>query len=355
MLPGTRIVRYARLLLLAAIIFAPAAHAQQNTENKQFQVKALAAGAATLRAGENTIKLWGVDDSEGGSARQRIAARAALDNLMGNRPVQCEMVGRSGNMITAQCVNASDIDLGLFMLQNGHVIANRAVIYGTDFEEPYLAAERQAERGSSGLWAAEAASGNGGGDTKVLLIAALGLLGSLLAGVAFLIFTTLSGFKKITSGQNKSIDFMAKERDLRMQERKIVAAMLDAELRANKSKIEAYLVIYEEMLKNLREPEKAHQYTKAGDIVQMQPALDRAVFERNTDKMDLLGKKLSSDVIHFYARIKTNPDYVNLNPDMPAAEAVEVVDKAVKAARHLDDVLRKVIENFIKAGIGDAV
>jgi endonuclease YncB( thermonuclease family) len=350
MFSTTRIVF--ALLFLTVAVSAPAFAQQKDDAGKQFQTKALASGAASLRAGENTIRLWGVDAAEGTTARQRIAARAALDNLIGNRAVQCEMTSRSNSTIVAQCVNASDIDIGLFMLQNGHVVADRSAVYGTAFEEPYINAERQAQTSGAGLWAAETAGDGGNGETKGLLIAAVGLLALLLAGFGFLTIVVISGLKKIISGQDRSIGFLTKERDLRVQERRIVASMLDAELRANKSKIEAYLVIYEEMLKNLREPEKAHQYTKAGDIVQMQPALDRAVFERNTDKMDLLGKKLCSEVIHFYARIKTNPDYVNLNPDMPAEEAVAVVDRAVKSARHLDDILRKVIENFIKAGIG---
>src|SRR5262245_5641046 len=139
-LPGTRIARHAQLALALLLLAVSPAAAQQNAEtSKQFQVKALAAGASTLRAGENIIELWGVDNSQGGSPRQRIAARAALDNLIANRPVQCEMGSRNGNVIVAQCVNADDIDLGLFMLQNGHVIASRAAIYGTAFEEPYLA------------------------------------------------------------------------------------------------------------------------------------------------------------------------------------------------------------------------
>ncbi len=128
--------------------------------------------------------------------------------------------------------------------------------------------------------------------------------------------------------------------------------MLEAELKANKSKIEAYLVIYKEMLTSLQDSKREPEYKKAGDIVQLQPALDRSVFDGNTDKMDLLGRRLASAVIHFYARIKTNPDYVNLEPEAPLDEVLERVEKAVKNAEFLDKQLGKLIDAFSQQGLG---
>lgn len=337
------------MLILAAALLAPGPAAAQ-TPAVLFEAKALAAGATQLRTSTDTIELWGVTGVEGVTARQKMQARRMLDDLIGKQAVQCEMKGRTETLIKAQCVNAKEIDLGLYMLQNGMVMADRAVIYGTAFEEPYLAAEAQAERRGEGFWAADSAAG-GGADLNLIYIV-LALQGVAIALIAVLTYMAFKGFRKISGGQDKNLEFLNKERELKMQERKIVASMLDAELRANKSKIEAYLMIYEEMLKSLREPGQASQYTKAGDIVQMQPALERAVFERNTDKMDLLGRKLSSEVIHFYARIKTNPDYANIEPDMPTEKAIEIVEQAVKNARTLDEILKRILETFTKAGIG---
>lgn len=318
-----------------------------------FSTQALAADETDLRAGADTIRLWGVDAVTAGSAPFRLEARTALDNLIDNQPVQCDRKGADGGKILAQCVNHNDVDLGLYMLQNGYVMADRGLVYGSVYEEPYISAEKQAQQKRLGIWAE---NGNGkGGDSlegaRTLLIGAFIMLMLFIASFVFLAFVMMKGFKNFMNAQERNNDLMHKERQLKNQERRLVASMLEAELRANKSKIEAYLLIYGEMLKSLKDRTRAPSYTKTGDIVQMQPALDRAVFDRNTDKMDLLGRRLASEVIHFYARVKTNPDYVNLEPDTPLDAARESVEKAVANAKRLDDILVSILDLFGKSGL----
>lgn len=144
---------------------------------------------------------------------------------------------------------------------------------------------------------------------------------------------------------------MAKERKLREKERNIIAVMVDSEIKANKAKIEAYLVVYEEMLKALKDPDRPPKYKKAGDIVQKQPALDRSVFDRNTDKLDLLGRDLASEMIHFYARIKSSPEYENLEPDMELEQVTAIVEDVVKRGGRLNELAEKLLGSIESSGL----
>ena len=83
----------------------------------------------------------------------------------------------------------------------------------------------------------------------------------------------------------------------------------------------------------------------------MQPGLERSVFDRNADKLQNLGNELSSQVIHFYARIKTKPDYVNLEPSMPLEDVVKTVEESLAQAKRLDEVVTELIGAFEKSGL----
>src|SRR6185503_4926696 len=105
----------------------------------------------TLTDGDKFIKLWGVENIEGGAAFV-LKARTALDNAIGDQAVQCEIKERRGAEIFAQCVNARDLDLGLFMLQQGYVSADRATLSGSIFEDAYVQAETDAQKRNVGVW-----------------------------------------------------------------------------------------------------------------------------------------------------------------------------------------------------------
>ena len=80
-------------------------------------------------------------------------------------------------------------------------------------------------------------------------------------------------------------------------------------------------------------------------------ALSRSIFDRNTEKLDVLGTELSSEVIHFYARIKTNAEYTNLDPDMALIDAVAIVERALKNAHRLDNIADRLIDSFSEKGL----
>ncbi len=335
-----------------AALSAPSAAAPQADAKKTFETQARAVSATTLLAGQTPVQLWGVEAVEAADPAIKLKARTALDNLIAGRKISCELKARNGSDVRAQCVNESDQDLSLYMLQQGYATVDRAAVYGSVFEDAYIQAETRAQDKGLGIWMpAGTTSGGGGSDGTLMLSFGFILFLCIIGAFTFLSIIIMRGFQKVVDAQNDNIAMMTKERKLRDQEREVVAVMLDSELKANKAKIEAYLAVYEEMLKSMKDADRQPKYKKTGDIVQRQPALARSVFDRNTDKVDALGPRLSSELVHFYARIKSNPEYVNLEPHMELEEAVEVVERSLRHARRLNELAGRILDSFAASGI----
>jgi hypothetical protein len=346
-------LKSAFLTLLALLVaVSSTAHAQEAAPQGLFDTKATAASASTLIAGDREIHLWGVEAAQAMPAVFQLRIRTALDNAIGGQNVQCEAKAGKNGYFYAQCVNSSDVDLGLYMIRQGYVSVNRAQVYGTVFEEPYIQAEMAAQDRSLGIWADEAtaSAGSSGGDGSWLLGFAFVLFLCIVAAFTVVSVVIMRGFRNVVDAQNYNVEMISKERKLREKERGVVAVMLDAEIKANKSKIEAFIVVYDEMLSALQDLARTPKYKKSGDIVQKQPALDRVVFDRNADKLDMLGDRLSSELIHFYARIKSKPEYENLEPNMEVSEALALLENVLKNARRLDTLAESLIEAFSKKG-----
>lgn len=319
-------------------------------QQKTYKLKMRAVSEVAAVSGKTKIILWGISETGIANPTLKLHAQVALDNKIGKNDVRCTLKQRTSEAIIAQCINAQDLDLGLFMLQNGYAVVDRSAIYGTVFEMPYIEAEQDAQSKKIGVWSEDQKATSG---TSGNLMLTLGFILFVLIVGAFsaLSIFIMRGFQKIIDAQNKNMDMANKERALKEKEREIFANMLDAEIKANKSKIEAYIIVYDEMLSSLQNPESPPRYQTVGDIVQKQPALSRAIFDKNTDKLDFVGNELSSEIIHFYARIKTNAEYVNLEPDMPLEEAQEIVEAALKNAKRLDKASDRIIDNFSEAGL----
>ncbi|MCC7304680.1 MAG: hypothetical protein IT558_00305 [Alphaproteobacteria bacterium] len=337
-----------------ACVVADNAIAQQQALPPTFEAQMRAANATTLMLGNTQVRLWAVEGVRTMGPAFDLRSRTALDNAIGKgNKVTCEVKSRQGDaIIYAQCINKQDQDLGLFMLQQGLVTADRAAVYGTVFEDAYIQAETQAQDRGLGIWAEHHAGPQEGtaGDGMVLISFGFVLFLCIIVAFTVLSIIIMRGFQKVIAAQNQNVDMMTKERKLRDRERSVVAGMLDSELKANKAKIEAYCVVYEEVLQSLKDPDKVPRYRKTGDIIQKQPALHREVFDRNTDKLDILGGKLSSELIHFYARIKTSPDYANLDPDTDLETALDIVETALRGAKRLDELAARLIKSFSESG-----
>ncbi len=351
------------ILLLGLLVSSPL-YAQEGEDSfpavvkapqsKIFEAVVRATGPVSLMAGSSTpVSLWGVDDIEASDATFKLKARTALDNAIGASKVECEIKKRKGKEIFAQCVNKNDLDLGLFMIQKGYAVVDRAHVYGTVFEDAYVQAEMRAQDKKLGIWSSSAQGGGLGSLEGGIVMIAFGFALFLCVIVAFatLSIIIMRGFQKVIDAQNDNIEMVGKERKLREKERRIVAVMLDSELKANKAKIEAYLVVYDEVLTSLNDTSREPRYKVSGDMVQKQPALDRSVFDRNTDKLDIFGERLSSELIHFYARIKSTPDFTNLEPEMDLEDAVKIVETALDGARRMNKLADHLIEAFSRSDV----
>lgn len=325
----------------------------QPSPSRVFQVNARAVDAVTLIAGTREVMLWGVERLDDLPAGMKVRARVFLTTRIAGEAVECEAKKRQGDAIIAQCINSAGEDLALLMLQRGFALADHAAIAQSVFEQPYTQAEIKARNKKEGIWSVGEGQGSGGSDRGGMWLISVGLILFLCMIAAFsgLCIMIMRGFEKVTGAQLKNIDLIARERKIRNKERNIIAIMLDAEIKANKSKIEAYLIVYEEMLTGLKDTQRQPKYKRAGDIVQKQPALDRAVFDNNTHKLDILGARLSSDVVHFYARIKTKPEYMNLEPETPLEEALAIVETGIENAKRLNDISDRLIAAFKDGGI----
>ncbi|MCL4678457.1 MAG: thermonuclease family protein [Alphaproteobacteria bacterium] len=325
------------------------AEAQNQAEEKPVRINARAVDGRTLVSGNFKIRLWGIETVDTDQPVFALTARNALDEQIDGHPVECTIKSRAENQIVAQCVNDVEEDLSLFMLSQGFAVVERQLVYGSPFEKPYIEAETRAQSEGKGLWAlgGQGSSHSGGNDdSRTFLIGGFVLVGILLTALVAITLFIMKGFRAVVDVQNQSMDLVTKERVLREKEKLIIASMINAEVKTNKSKIEAYLMMYEELLKDLKDKNREPKYKKSGDIIQRQPALSRAVFDGNTAKLDLLGQNTSSEVIHYYARIKTVPDYYELEPDAPVSQAISVVEAAVEGAKKLDIISDKILDKF---------
>ncbi|MEZ5919530.1 MAG: hypothetical protein R3D66_06465 [Alphaproteobacteria bacterium] len=186
-----------------------------SSEKRIFETKLRAANAFTVMAGDRGFHLWGVEAIEGMGAGFKTRARVALENIIAGAPAQCEVKDVRGKAIFVQCVSANDLDLGLFMLQQGYVIADRSSVYGTVFESAYLQAEDQARQQALGVWSApkNERAAHEAGSTSLWFGLGLAFLLSAIVVFAVLAVMILRGFEAISKVQSQNMDILSKERN----------------------------------------------------------------------------------------------------------------------------------------------
>ncbi|MFK7839435.1 MAG: thermonuclease family protein [Bdellovibrionales bacterium] len=349
-----RLFIFSALLLSTGFLSSPVIAQDSPTAAAQarvFKSKMFAVNAGQLKAGNLDVLIWGVRQPDNLSGEISEKGRIFLDDIINNQNVECQLKEKDGMRVTAQCSNFEGQDIGLSMLRSGYVSAERSAVSDSVFEQPYLQAEKEALKKAIGLWGNDQSSSDIGQFSMNVIVITIIVLVLILSVFGLLVFIIMRGFRTVIASQEKSQDILERERKIRDKERSVVASMLDAEIKANKSKIDAYIAVYEEMMSDLTNPQRQPKYKKVGDIVQSQPSLERAVFDRNTDKMDILDKELSAKVIHFYAQINAKPNYVNLEPDTPIEEAKTLVQGGIETARLLNKYADQLLDGFQRAGL----
>jgi len=339
---------------LAAPLYAQnnAPNNAQQAQDNVYKVKAQALSASEIMIKNRKVPLWGVNPVQGVGTLFQLEAQLALENLIGGAELECELITVEGKGLNAQCVNGARTDLSHEMLQNGYVILDRPQVYGSVFEEPYLRAEMQARQNARGIWA------SGKEEARSVSVARSGLIINglillVLVGSAIVMIRIIQqGFEKVIDAQNQTLENFNKEQILRDKEKQVVASMLRSEIAENQSKIEAHLTIYQDLLKDLQDPEKTAKYQTSGDIIQKQPALDRGIFDANAHKMELFERRFASEIVHFYARVKTTPEYVNVDSETPREEVIKIVKDVVENAQTLHKRAEALALEFVKYGFG---
>ncbi len=106
-----------------------------------------------LRIGDTDIRLYGIVVPQLAGVHGP-EARAALVRLMAEDNISCRVLERDRNFrLLAQCRSAKTDDIGLTLLQHGLALVGRSVVHGSDYADPYLAAENKAQVQKLGLWA----------------------------------------------------------------------------------------------------------------------------------------------------------------------------------------------------------
>jgi hypothetical protein len=155
-----------------------------------------------------------------------------------------------------------------------------------------------------------------------------------LFGFGTLIVLMTIGMHRLTNLQQLQNDRSKQdEQALQKRERVVLAAALSGELTENKIKCEAFITIYSELLRNLRETDRPALYEETGDFIHQHPPLSRKVFDGNVDKIPLLGVKLAGDVTNAYASIRTDADYFTLEASTPRANAIRMVEMVLDDAQ----------------------
>ncbi len=351
----TRFIPVFCVFLCVLALFTGAVTPRTGFAQDKINVQAFAVDGATLQAQNALLQLWGIDPTTIKNTLSGLKARVKLDDLIDERPIMCSVVRRDRGVAIAQCMNADQIDLSLSLIESGLAIVNRADIVGSPFQKTYTNAEKRARLMHIGLWEnfessatpkqsegdAAPATNSFGIKADYILIGGV-VLGPII-GMLFVGWVLYAGLNKLIKLQKHQIaTARKKEQDLREREKFILASSLDSEINTNRAKIDAFLLIYEDMLRTMRDPSKPPKYKRSGDIIHQRPSLSRAVYDANLDKLDLLGTQIVTDLSKAYANIDGNPDYITLEPETPIDQAMDKVQRIIQQANGMIEPLDKI-------------
>lgn len=309
----------------------------------------------TLRAEGFSIRLWGIKPAQSGDTPLELRALDLMDSLIQEQQVNCKIEGGAIPELIGRCTVQSSQDLALELLNNGFVVVDRHQTYNTVFATNYSKAEESARNRGNGVWAFVKRDEEGGGgipkwmQSEVLL--PLVLFGGPLLGLLFVAFTLWRFMDKITSSQSSETkNAEHKEALLQTRERQVLVSTLEGELMENKNKIEAFLVIYGDMLNSLKSGTETPKYQQVGDIVQKHPSFSKTVFEANVPKLSLLEMKLAGHVSKLYSALPKEQEYINLDQNVPLDTAIKLVEKVLKDAENLLAPINQVVAELQEAG-----
>ena len=206
-----------------------------------------------------------------------------------------------------------------------------------------------AERNGKGIWALVRADDNSFiegiiNDKEKLFMAIFILVGLPLLAVLILGFIVHSGIRKLLSFQTQQANSrFENEQRLHIREKNLILSRIETELDENKSRVEAFLTVYMEMLSNIKDKNATPQYQQSGDVVSLEPSFVKDAYTENLDKLSALDVKLAAELGKFYNNMNTEAEYLDLPSSTPREEAISIVDKIVSNAREFLPALDRAI------------
>ncbi|MBI1215117.1 MAG: hypothetical protein GC185_04770 [Alphaproteobacteria bacterium] len=312
----------------------------------------------TLRAEGLFIHLWGIRPAQTSETPLQLKALDLMDSLIQEQRVTCHVVGGAMPELVARCATQNNQDLALELLRAGFAVVDRRQTYDSVFATAYEKAQESARLASKGVWTYVNQENS---DKNSLIPAWLKPHMDVLLPVA-IIFFPFGGMmivalimwywlKRMADLQQMEAEQSSrKEEMLQTRERQVLVSTLEGELIENKNKIEAFLVIYGDMLRSLQDSSEVPKYQQGGDIVQKHPGFGRTVFETNVGKLSLLDIKLAGLISKLYSSMPKEQEYINLEPDVPLDTAIKLVEKVLKEAEELLKPINLVIERLQGGG-----
>ena len=305
----------------------------------------------TLRAEGLFIRLWGIQPARASDTPLELRAMELMDMLIQEGQVNCRLEGGQIPDLVGRCNVQSGQDLALELLGNGYAIVDRRETYNTVFASNYQKAEEQARAMKKGAWALI--------DRQEVqlpkwlqseVLAPLVIFGGMFMGFvlnALLMVRFMGRF--VQSQSSESMQVERKEALLQSRERQVMLTTLEGELAENKNKIDAFIVIYGDLLRNLSDPAQTPKYQQVGDIVQKHPSYSKTVFEANVGKLSLLDIKLAGHISKLYSAMPKEQEYINLDQSVPLDDAIKLVERVLQEVEQLQDPINQVIQELQEA------
>lgn len=345
---------------LGCLMAAPVSAQEAASEANRIVRPMTVIDPVTLQADTTSITLWGIKPLSSSSIVFQMKAMDLLDTLTGTEAVNCKIVGGTPPEVTASCTGYTSSDLGLELLNHGYAMVDRRQLQGSAFALTYAQAQETARLNQKGIWRLVAEEDRGSRMPAWLqpylpLLVPLALVLGPLSGLLITVFMMRFWLRKMSALQKEEFERSnRKESILTSRERYVLISALEGELTENRNKIEAFLLIYGDMLRSLKDTTQAPKYQRVGDIVQKRPFMSKTVFEANVGKLSLLDMRLAGQLSKFYTSLPTGNEYINIDPTMPLENAVEVVEGALKEAEKILPGLDQVIQALAAAATKQA-
>ncbi len=305
----------------------------------------------TLRIEGASIRLWGIKPASSAETPLELKALDLMDKLIQEQQVNCKIMGGTPLEMIGRCTTQAGQDLALELLDNGYVVVDRRQTYNSVFATAYETSQEAARVNAKGVWnlVAEEDKKDENGVPKWLkphmaFLIPMALIFGPFGGLLVVSLIMWYWLKRMAYVQERDAEQSSrKEAMLVNRERHVLISTLEGELTENKNKVEAFLVIYGDMLRTLKDNNEVPKYQQSGDIVQKHPSFGRAVFEANVGKLSLLDIKLAGQVSKLYSSMPKEQEYINLEPNVPLETAIKLVEKILKEAEVLLDPLGNLI------------